>query len=293
MQFLAYLLIYPIIWLISKLPFPLLYLLSDGIYILLYRVIGYRKKAVRRNLAMALPHLSEAERLRIEKKSFQHLCDMFLEMIKTLSISRKTMETRFTFTNMDLFHAMEEKGKSIALMCGHYASYEWLISMNYYTRFKGFAIYKRIANPYFDRLVKKIRSRYKAYLITTKETKPTIEKNAREGVLGLYGFASDQTPRWSETNLYWHHFMGIETPIHIGAESLAKQYDMNIMFLKVRKVKRGFYEGTFEILSDNVHEVPDYKISEAFMAKVEAQILEQPEYYMWTHKRWKHKKRTA
>lgn len=87
--------------------------------------------------------------------------------------------------------------------------------------------------------------------------------------------------------------MGIETPIHIGAESLAKQYDMNIMFLKVRKVKRGFYEGTFEILSDNVHEVPDYKISEAFMAKVEAQILEQPEYYMWTHKRWKHKKRVS
>jgi len=109
MQFLAYLLIYPIIWLISKLPFPLLYLLSDGIYILLYRVIGYRKKAVRRNLAMALPHLSEAERLRIEKKSFQHLCDMFLEMIKTLSISRKSIEKRFTFTNLEVYQSLESK----------------------------------------------------------------------------------------------------------------------------------------------------------------------------------------
>ncbi|MFM2228880.1 MAG: hypothetical protein RL607_138 [Bacteroidota bacterium] len=291
MQLLAYILVYPLIWLISKLPFPLLYLLSDGVYFLMYRVIGYRKKAVRRNILLALPHLSDAERLDIEKKSYRHLCDMFLEMIKTLSISQKEIENRFTYSNLEVYTDLEKKGKSIALLCAHYASYEWVISMNRHIHFKGFAIYKRINNPYFDRLVKKIRSRFKAYLITTKETKPTIEANAQNGVLSLYGFASDQTPRWSETNLYWHHFMGIETPIHYGAESLAKQFDMNMIYLRVKKVKRGFYEGTFEVLSEDVHSEPDYKISERFMAKVEEQIHEQPEFYMWTHKRWKHKRR--
>jgi len=238
---------------------------------------------------MALPHLSDKERLVIEKKSFQHLCDMFLEMIKTMTISKNEMNKRYTLTNLDTYLELEKKGKSIALMCAHYASYEWAISMNNHINFVGYGIYKKIANRYFDALVKNIRSKFKAVLITTKETKPTIEYNAKHGILGLYGFASDQTPRRSD-NLYWYHFMGIETPIHIGAESLAKQNDMNVIFLKGKKVKRGYYEATFEVLSEDVHYVPDYKISELFMQKVEQQIHEAPEFYLWTHKRWKHKR---
>lgn len=289
MQLLIYIILYPLLWLISILPFRLLYLVSDGIYFLLYYVIGYRKKTVRSNIAMALPHLSEKERLVIEKKSFHHLCDMFLEMIKTLSISKKEINKRFKFANLEVYKELEKKNKSIALMCAHYASYEWVISMNHHIKYKGYGIYKKIANPYFDKLVKNIRSKFEAYLITTKETKSCIEENAKNGVLGLYGFASDQTPRWSN-KLYWHHFMGIETPIHIGAEMLAKRFDMNVIYLKVKKVKRGYYEASFEILSEDVKSVPDCKISEQFMAKVEEQIYEAPEYYLWTHKRWKHKK---
>ncbi|RAR73920.1 lysophospholipid acyltransferase family protein [Flavobacterium aciduliphilum] len=290
MQLLVYLIIYPILWLISILPFPVLYWLSDGIYVILYYIIGYRKRTVRENLAMALPHLSDQERLEIEKKSFHHLCDMFLEMIKTMTISEKEINKRFTYSNLDTYLDLEKKGKSIALMCAHYASYEWVISMNTKTTFKGFAIYKRIANPYFDQLVRKIRSRFDAYLITTKETKSCIEKNAKEGVFGVYGFASDQTPRRSD-NLHWFHFMGIETPIHFGAEMLAKRYNMNVIFLKVTKIKRGYYSASFEVLSENATSVPDFEISETFMKKVEEQIYEAPEYYLWTHKRWKHKKK--
>lgn len=290
MQFLFFVLLYPIFWFISILPFRLLYILSDGIYLLIYYVLGYRKKTVRKNLALALPHLSEQERLVIEKKSFQHLCDMFLEMIKTMSISKKEIEKRFVLTNMDLYYEEEKKGKSIALMCAHYASYEWVISMNHYITFNGYAIYKRIRNKYFDKLVKDIRSKFKAYLITTKETKNVIETNVKNGVLGIYGFASDQSPRPTE-NMYWYRFMGIETPIHIGAELLAKRYNMNVIYLKVKKVKRGHYEGTFEVLTNDVQSIPDFKLSEQFMDKVEQQILEAPEFYLWTHKRWKHKKK--
>ena len=289
MQYLVFLIIYPILWFISILPFPIFYFFSDCIYVVLYYVIGYRKKTVRQNIALALPHLSQKEQRIVEKKSFQHLCDMFLEMIKTMTISQKEMEKRFKFKNIEVYFDLEKKGKSISLLCGHYASYEWVVSINRYASFNGYAIYKKIANPYFDKLVHDIRSKFKAYLITTKQTVSTIEENAKNGVLGLYGFASDQTPRKSDT-MYWYKFMGIETPIHTGAESLAKKYDMNLLFLKVKKVKRGFYEGEFELLSDDVHAVPDYKISELFIQKVEKQILEAPEYYLWTHKRWKHTK---
>lgn len=289
MQFLIYVLLYPILWVISILPFPILYLFSDGVYFLVYYVIGYRKKTVRKNLALAFPNLSAEERKKIEKKSYQHLCDMFLEMIKTISISREEIEKRFQFANLEVYQELEKKNKSIALLCAHYASYEWVISMNYHINFTGYGIYKKIANPHFDKLVKDIRSKYKAVLITTKETSKTIEQCAIEKKLGVFGFASDQTPRWSD-NLYWHHFMGIETPIHIGAEILAKRHNMNVIYLKVKKVKRGYYLASFEVLTENVNSVPNYKISEEFMAKVEQQIYEQPEYYLWTHKRWKHKK---
>ncbi|TBX70327.1 lipid A biosynthesis acyltransferase [Flavobacterium silvisoli] len=289
MQFLVFILLYPILWLISILPFRLLYLLSDGIYVLVYYVIGYRKKVVRNNIAIALPHLSVAERHLIEKKFYHHLCDMFLEMIKTMTLSEKEMEKRFVFTNLELYRDLEKQKKSIAVMLAHYASYEWVISMNRHIAFEGFAIYKKIGNKYFDKLVRDIRSKFKATLITNKETIKTIEKNARINHYGVYGFASDQSPQLSKTH-HWAKFMGIETPVHTGAEMLAKRFDMNVIFLKTRKVKRGYYEATFEHLANDPKMVPNYEISDEFLRRVEKQILEAPEYYLWTHKRWKHKK---
>lgn len=289
MKLVLYLLIYPILWFISILPFRLLYLFSDFVYVLMYYVVGYRKKTVRHNLALALPHLSEKERLHIEKKSFRHLCDMFLEIIKTMSISQKEMDRRFKFLNFEVYKNLETKGKSIAVLCAHYASYEWVISMNKYIGFKGFAIYKKIANPYFDKLVKKIRSKHKAYLITTKETFDVIEENYNNGVLSVYGFAGDQSPKLQKAK-HWGSFMGVKVPIHTGAEMLAKRFDMNVIFLKVKRPKRGFYEASFEVLSDNVNDVPDYQITDAFIERVEQQIIEDPRFYFWIHKRFKHAK---
>ncbi len=289
MQFLLYLLFYPLLWLISKLPFRILYLFSDFIYLIVYYIIGYRKKTVRENLSVALPHLTDKELLTIEKKFFSHMCDMFLEMIKTMSISEKEINNRYRFTNIEVYKDFEKKGKSIALMCAHYASYEWAVSMNNHIGFKGYGIYKKIANPYFDKLVKNIRSRFKAYLITTKETIPTISQNSKNNILSIYGFASDQSPKISNV-FHWQKFMGIEVPVHTGAEMLAKKYDMNVIFLRTKKVKRGFYEASFEILSDNVKEVPNYEITDHFLKLVEQQIYEAPEFYLWTHKRWKHRR---
>ena len=289
MRFIIYLIIYPFLWCISMLSFKALYLFSDFVYLIIYYVIGYRKKTVRENLALALPHLPDQERLDIEKKSFRHLCDMFLEMIKTMTISKKEISKRFTFTNLDVYKKLETQEKSIAMMMAHYASYEWAISMNTHATYSGFAIYKKIANPYFDTLVRNIRSRFKATLITTKETVPCITNNKKNNLLSVFGFASDQSHK-AESAFHWQKFMGIEVPVHTGAEMLSKKHNMNVIFLKVKKVNRGYYEASFEILSENVNEVPNYEITDKFLKLVEQQIYEAPEYYLWTHKRWKHRR---
>ena len=289
MQFLVYIFLYPFLWCISILPFRVLYLFSDVAYFISYYIFGYRKKTVRENLALALPHLSDKERLIIEKKSFRNLCDIFLEMIKTMSISEKEINKRYVFKNFEVYQELEKKQKSIALFCAHYASYEWAVSINYKTSFQGYAIYKKINNAYFDKLVRDIRSKFKATLITTKETIPTIDKNHQLNKLGLYGFASDQSPRIS-TVYHWKKFMGIEVPIHTGAEMLAKKYDMNAIFIRTERLKRGYYAATFEMLSENTAIVPDYEITDKFIELVEKQIYEAPEHYLWTHKRWKHRR---
>ncbi|WP_396176224.1 lysophospholipid acyltransferase family protein [Flavobacterium sp.] len=289
MQLVVFILVYPLIWFVSILPFRILYVFSDMVYVLVYHVIGYRKKVVRKNIAMTLPHLSEKERLNIEKKSYHHLCDMFLEMMKTMTISEKEMNKRFVFTNLELYTALEKKQKSIAVMIAHYATYEWVISMNRKIEFEGFAIYKKVNNKYFDKLVRNIRSKFKATLITTSQTIPVIKENESLGHRGVYGFASDQSPQESKA-FHWQKFMGIETPVYTGAEMLVKRFDMNVIFLRVKKVKRGYYEATFELMFDNPKAIPDYQISDEFLRRVEKQIYEAPEYYLWTHKRWKHRK---
>lgn len=290
MQLVVFILVYPLIWFVSILPFRILYVFSDIVYVLVYHIIGYRKKVVRDNIALALPNISEKERLNIEKKFYHHLCDMFLEMMKTMAISEKEMNKRFVFTNLELYTALEKKQKSIAVMIAHYATYEWVISMNRKIEFEGFAIYKKVNNKYFDKLVRNIRSKFKATLITTSQTIPVIKENESLGHRGVYGFASDQSPQESKA-FHWQKFMGIETPVYTGAEMLVKRFDMNVIFLRVKKVKRGYYEATFELMFDNPKAIPDYQISDEFLRRVEKQIYEAPEFYLWTHKRWKHRKK--
>ncbi len=288
MQFIVYILAYPLLWLISILPFPIFYLFSDFVYFLIYRVIGYRRKVVRENLALTLPHVSEKERKDIEKKFYKHMCDMFLEMIKTMSISAEEMDKRFQITNLDLVLDYAKKGKSVILVASHYASYEWLLTINPKIGFKGIAVYKKLANPYFDKLIRKIRSKYDTEMIETRKAIPTMAQNQRNGILAMYGLASDQSPKLDRI-FHSMKFLGVEVPVHTGAEMLAKKYDLAVIMVKVDKVKRGYYEATFLTLADNPKDFEDFEITEMYLKEVEKQILEKPEYYLWTHKRWKHR----
>jgi KDO2-lipid IV(A) lauroyltransferase len=264
-------------------------MLSDVVYFLVYYVIGYRKKTVRANIALALPHLSPEERLSIEKKSYRHLCDMFMEMTKTMTISSKEINKRFVITNLEVIKEYEKKEKSIMLLASHYASWEWLLVLNQKVTYQGVGVYKKIANKYFDKLIRDIRSKYNTQLVTTNKTIPLISHNQKNGILSIYGLASDQSPKHDRI-FHWDSFMGVEVPVHTGAEMLAKKHDLNVIFAKVKKVKRGYYEATLIPLSDDPRSVPDFGITHDFIKEVEKQIYEAPEYYFWTHKRWKHRR---
>jgi KDO2-lipid IV(A) lauroyltransferase len=289
MQLLAFVLIYPLLWFVSILPFRLLYAVSDVLYVVLYHIVGYRKQTVQENLKLVFPEKSEAERQLITKRFYHHLCDMILEAIKSMSISVEDMKARFKFTNIELIKEFEKQNKSIVLMCAHYGSWEWIFIIQTYVKFRGYAIYKRLNNSYFDKLVRGIRARYNSYLVTTKETIPTLIENKKKGVLTMNGFVSDQTPKKGKA-YHWNTFMGIEVPIHTGAEMLAKKLDMPVIFFSVKRIKRGFYETTFQTLAEQPNEYKNYAITDQFLKHVEQQIIEAPEYYLWTHKRWKHRK---
>ena len=289
MQLLAFVLIYPLLWFVSILPFRLLYAVSDVLYVVLYNIVGYRKQTVQENLKLVFPDKSEAERQLITKRFYHHLCDMILEAIKSMSISVEDMKARFKFTNIELIKEFEKQNKSIVLMCAHYGSWEWIFIIQTYVKFRGYAVYKRLNNRYFDKLVRGIRARYNSYLVTTKETIPTLIENKKKGVLTMNGFVSDQTPKKGKA-YHWNTFMGIEVPIHTGAEMLAKKLDMPVIFFSVKRIKRGFYETTFQTLAEQPNEYKNYAITDQFLKHVEQQIIEAPEYYLWTHKRWKHRK---
>lgn len=288
MQLLAYIIIYPFLWLISILPFRLLYAVSDVLYLFIYKIFGYRKTTVKANLKLVFPQKSNEEINRITSKFYHHLCDMILESIKSMTISETAMMQRYKFTNLELIHDLEQKQKSIMLMCAHYGSWEWIFILQPQISHKGYAVYKKLSNKYFDRLVKRIRARYNSYLITTKETYDVLTTTQKNGELTINGFVSDQSPK-AHKALHWNTFMGIKVPMYTGAETIAKKFDMAIVFFRVKRVKRGFYETTFETLTETPNEFTDFEITDAFFKRVEEQIKEAPEYYLWTHKRWKHR----
>ncbi len=288
MQFLVYILVYPILWVISVLPFRLLYFLSDGFYVILYYIIGYRKKVVTENLKLSFPEKTSEEIALIRKRFYHHLSDMMFEAIKSITISEAEMHKRYVFTNVNEIHKLEKENRSIVLFMGHYASWEWVFILQTHVKHKGYAVYKRLSNRYFDALVKRIRAKYNSYLITTKETFPTLIKAKQDNELTLNGFVFDQSPKLSRA-IYWQEFMGTEVPVHVGAEILTKRLDMVSLFLKVKKVKRGHYEATFTDIIRNTKDYKDFDITNLYLKRVEEQIQEAPEYYFWTHKRWKHR----
>ncbi len=287
MQLLVFVLAYPILWIISILPYRLFYLFSDFVFFLVYHVFGYRKKVVKDNLQLVFPEKSTKEILRIRKEFFKHMCDTFLEMVKTMNFSKEEISKRYKIKNIEVIQELE-KENSILVPCSHYANWEWNVSINLHIKGKGYAVYQKIANKYFDKLIKDFRSRWNTTLITTHETVKTVMRNKKDGIKSIYGIVSDQSPMVVHAH-YWHDFMGIKVPVYIGTETLARKLDLAVVFLKVSKVKRGYYEAEFIPITTSGKQTEKYEITKTFLTLTENQIKEKPEHYLWSHKRWKHR----
>ena len=289
MNALVYYLTFPILFVVSRLPFPLFYQLSDFISFLIYRVFGYRKAVVRSNLKHAFPELKEAEYRIIEKKFYRHLCDLFLEIIKSMGMSKDQMLKRFKVKNIEVLTQFEKQNRSAFLLCGHYASWEWMMSLGYHMNHLGYGIYRPIKNPYFDNLIKEIRSRHDAYMIPQKTAAELIRQKEKKNERGVYGFASDQSPRPTPKS-YWRPFMGINVPVYTGAERLARELNIPLVFGKIKRVKRGYYELEFKLITNQPKTTAVNEITDIYTEWLEEQIKEDPTQYFWTHKRFKHAK---
>ena len=287
MKLLTYLLAYPVIWLLSILPFPLLYLISDLLYPLLYYVIGYRKKVVRSNLKLAFPDATMDEIKSTERKFYRHLCDMFLETPKSRSLSVKALSKRYEVVNPEVIQNMEAE-RSVMLLMAHYANWEWSVIIGNHLKSNGFGVYQKLGNPYFDRFVQRTRARWNLQLIEQQLATKTILAHAENGIRGVYGLLSDQSPRISKAR-YWYPFMGVKVPVLVGAEYLAREGDMGVLYARVTKKKRGYYALEFVPIAEHARTVPEFEVTQRFIQLLEEQIHEAPHFYFWTHRRWKHR----
>jgi KDO2-lipid IV(A) lauroyltransferase len=278
---------YPLLYLVSRLPFAILYTLSDLLCFIIHRLVGYRKEIVRSNLKRALPHFSEAEYKRIEKEFYRHFCDIFLEIIKSMGMTKEEMLTRFQVKNIEVLTQFEKEKRSVFILCGHYASWEWMMSLGYHMKHAGYGIYRPIRNPYFNRLIQRIRSRHNAFMIPQQEAAEIIRTRESINECGVYGFASDQSPR-PTPKTYWRTFMGTEVPVYTGAERLARELNIPLVYGEINRVKRGFYEVEFKLLSDQPKTTEVNEITDRYTDWLETQISQDPTQYMWSHRRFKY-----
>ena len=253
MKFLIFAITYPFIWLISRLPMVVLYVISDFFYILFYYVIGYRRKVVLNNLKTAYPNKTEIELKSISKKFFRHFTDIFVESIKAFSISEKEIKERYKYKNVEIFKELEPLQKSIILTGSHYANWEWVIYLNKLVNFFPYAAYTKIQNKYFDKKITETRSKFGTNFIRTSLITKTIESNKKVNRLSIYGLLSDQSPQLHKTH-YWAKFLGVKVPVVTGTEMLAKKHDLIVVNFNTTKVKRGYYESEFEIITTNPQE---------------------------------------
>jgi len=282
---------YPLLRLVAFLPFPILYGISSIIAIMLFDVFRYRRAVIDENLETAFPELDKDEKRKIRRKFYFHFTDLFIESLKNGLMSNSTFKKRFQVKNVELVEQFARENRSIVILAAHQGNWEWTGAIALYTKVPVYGIYQKINNPYFDRFIHKTRGKSGMHLVPTFKLRDVLEENQKNQHIGMYGLVSDQSPMIKKTK-HWHTFFGREVPIHTGAEELARTYGMGIIYLSIRKIRRGYYAASFETFQPQVEGSSNYSIMEAYMQKVELEIKEQPHTYLWTHRRFKHAKKS-
>ena len=239
------------------------------------------------NLELAFPEYSSTKRLTIESNFYRHFCDIMLESIKSMGMTKKQILKRYEFKNQSIVYDLLKKNKSIVLLMGHYSNFEWAMSVGHYLdNVKGVGIYTPITNKYFEKLMQKVRKRHKGYLLSRYKVHDYMKSEEEKNNLNIYGFATDQSPRPTEKT-YWRKFLNVNVPFFTGGERIANKYEYSIVFGLAKRVKRGYY--TFNIFGTTKKTDHPYDITNQFVEFIEKQIREHPSEYLWTHNRFKYK----
>lgn len=277
---------YSFVWVISLLPLSVLYFLSKALYILIYYLIRYRKKIVYENLRKSFPDKSSEEINIIAKKFYKYFSCLLLEIVKLITISKEELQKRVKLRNTEVLIDLYNKGIHGIVITGHYGNWEWLVALADSTPYKVMAVYKPIPNKYFDRLLIRMRSKTGAYPVNMNKILKAILINKRDEILSLSVFISDQS-LVKEHIQYWTTFLNQDTPVILGAEKIARYTNQAVLFCKVIPLKKGYYEVELIKLFEDVSQVQDYEITEKHLKLLEQMIIEKPEYWLWTHRRWK------
>lgn len=281
--------VYGFVRLISYLPFSILYIFSDIVYLFIYYILRYRRKIVTSNLRNSFPEKSEKEINAIQKEFYSHFCDTFIETIKLWTISEEEIRKRCKFLNSDIFDTYKASGKSIITVLGHYGNWEWLTSFAVWKDAYYLPIYKPLHNKVFDKMFLRIRARFGAKPVAKDDTLRTMISYRNQNKYTATVFIGDQTPNKANLN-YWTKFLNQDTPVLLGTERIAKKLDQVIVFIHMKKVKRGHYEVELIPLFENPKETTEFEITEKHTRVLEKIIQEDPAYWLWSHRRWKHKK---
>jgi KDO2-lipid IV(A) lauroyltransferase len=279
-----YLFLLPISWL----PLPILYGLSDILFFFIYTLSGYRKKVVLENLRNVFPEKSKKELNSIAKKFYKHFCDVVVETLKIFSISEKNLQKRVTPVNTSLIEHYYQQGKSVILCTGHYANWEWpALAFIRHSHHKALGIYLPLKSKFFDRKMQETRSKFGLKLMSVKEVSDYFEAHKNEAC--SYGFIFDQSPS-NPAKGHWMKFLNQDTSVLTGVERYAVKYDFPVIYGKITKQGRGKYTIAYQLVTETPRQTKENEITEKINRINEEIILSEPAYWLWTHRRWKHRK---
>lgn len=287
MQYITYLLLRSVFALFGIIPFRMLYVISDGLAFLLHRVFRYRRKVVASNLQGAFPHLSVGERKGIEKRFYTHLADVTLETIKGMSMSRDDFYRRHHCINPGMLDAYYHQGKSAVGVPAHYGNWEWGVTNGIQIEYSLIVFYKPMNNKYVDAYMRRLREKFDARLTPIADTYRAFSNYHDKQV--LYVMAADQSPS-SLKRAHWLQFLNRDTACLHGPARYARQFNLPVVYVHIERIKRGFYELTLKLLSENPASLPEEEITRLYMAELEQHILRRPENWLWSHRRWKHQR---
>jgi acyl carrier protein len=285
----GYKIFYGLFWLIALLPFRCLYLISDLLYVLLRFVVRYRRNVIMENLRNSFPEKTEKERRLIARQFYHFFCDLIVETLKLVNINTSQINRRIRYSNPEIFDDLCKKGKQIFVVTGHYGNWEWTSTLQNTIPYHHTSLYQPLENKFFDKFIYDLRSRHGSEPIPIHMVIRAINRFKQENRLALLGFLSDQSPRRSEIHC-WTTFLNQETPVYLGIEKLAKQYNAAVVYYEIRRVKRGYYEVDARLIAENAAETAEMEITSKHVQLLEETILRNPQYWLWSHRRWKHKK---